>query len=622
MILNIQDDILKLHALGLLDRLLADKTTKRHIMWATDAYGELGSRYERNEEILPELITGLNASVIKTRARKELEQQSSRTRQRGEVFTPFFICQKMCDHAHEALRGKDDWKKYVDSRVLEITSGEAPFLASRYNVETGEIIPVPERIGLLDRKLRMVSENAQTEEEWLRWAFRAFHATYAYEFQGDNLLISRVNLLLTFEEHLWERWRRKPMPQEYLRLVNVIAWNLWQMDGLKYAAPTGSLADSIYCQLSLFPQTLGPPDGAGDCRVFDWRKQRSFSYTELVGRERGTMKFDFVIGNPPYQEERRGDSTTALPIYHQFMESVYDLGTAVELITPARFLFDAGRTPKDWNKKMLSSNHLKVLYYEKNASLLFPNTEIKGGVAITYHDINKNFQPIGVFTVHEILNKIIQKVSAAPKPTMLSSIAFVATKFDIERLTQDFPQYVGHERRLSSNVLNFDCFTDAPMEDNDIKIYGIYAGKRAFRYIQKSYIDMKDSHIEAYKIVLPKADGNGNFGDVITNPEILPPQTGFTHTFLGIGNFETEFEAISTLKYIKTKFARTLLSVLKVTQDINADKWKLVPLQDFTPASDIDWTRSIPEIDQQLYAKYGLDEKEIAFIESHVKEMA
>lgn len=99
MILNIHDDILKLHTLGLLDKLLLDKTTGKHIMWATDTYSALGSRYSRNEEIMPELITGSNASIIKTRARKEMEQQSSRTRQRGEVFTPLWVCRKMCDYA-------------------------------------------------------------------------------------------------------------------------------------------------------------------------------------------------------------------------------------------------------------------------------------------------------------------------------------------------------------------------------------------------------------------------------------------------------------------------------------------------------------------------------------------
>ena len=99
------------------------------------------------------------------------------------------------------------------------------------------------------------------------------------------------------------------------------------------------------------------------------------------------------------------------------------------------------------------------------------------------------------------------------------------------------------------------------------------------------------------------------------------PLIGYTETFIGIGAFDTRFEAEAALKYMKTKFARAMLGILKVTQHNRKGKWKYVPLQDFTPNSDIDWTKSVAEIDRQLYAKYGLDEKEIAFIESKVREM-
>ena len=121
---------------------------------------------------------------------------------------------------------------------------------------------------------------------------------------------------------------------------------------------------------------------------------------------------------------------------------------------------------------------------------------------------------------------------------------------------------------------------------------------------------------------MPKANGVGKFGELLSSPMVVPPKIGSTETFLSIGAFVAKNEAESAFKYIKTKFARSLLGVLKTTQDITPEKWKYVPLQDFTPSSDINWSESVAEIDQQLYAKYGLDEKEIAFIESHVKEMA
>lgn len=622
MILNIQDDILKLHSLGLLDKLLLDKTTGKRVMWATDAYTALGPRYERNEQIKPELITGPNASVIKTRARKELEQQSSRTRQHGEVSTPLWVCRKMCGYLDEIWDRKARWQKYVDARVLEITCGEAPFLVSRYDVETGEAIPVPDRIGLLDRKLRAVNENVRTEEEWLKWAFRAFWATYGYEFQGDNLLIARVNLLMTFQEYLLDRWKRKPTIAEYNKFVNVIVWNVWQMNGLKGVIPYGTVEEEFQ-EIDWFGMLGGDTERNAQprCLVHNWTGGGSVEFLALPTRGKRAMKFDFVIGNPPYQEERKGESTTALPIYHNFMSGAYAIGNVVELITPARFLFNAGRTPKKWNEEMLSDEHLKVLYYEKEANTIFPNTEIKGGVAITYRDANSTFFPIGTFTIYQELNAILHKVMPFLSGGSMSALAFVASKFNTKALFKDYAEFVGHERRMSSNVLSFSCFHGGAEHEEDILIYGIYNKKRAGRYISPKYVDLSDTNIQKYKIIMPKADGNGTFGDTLTTPEILPPKSGFTHTFLGMGGFASEDEASAALKYIKSKFARALLGVLKVTQDINADKWRYVPLQDFTSASDIDWGKSISEIDQQLYKKYGLDETEIQFIESHVKEM-
>ena len=377
-IINIQDDILKLHAMGLLDGMLLDKTTKQHIIWATGAYASLGERYEYNGEITPDLITGEHVSVIKTRARKAMEQQSARTRQHAEVFTPLWMCRMMNDYADEVWFGKKEvffkdgtptaavefpkdkkWERYVDSRRLEITCGEAPYLVSRYDVETGEAIPIRERVGLLDRKMRVVGENTQTEEEWLEWTMRAFWATYGYEFQGDNVLIARVNLLMTFEEYLQERWKRKPTRAEYERIANIITWNIWQMDGLTGTVPYGTL-EGQFQQMDLF----GMFGESGDedkkkqprCLVHNWTGGGSVEFLSLPVKGKKAMKFDFIIGNPPYQEEIEGSSDR--PIYNVFMDAVYKISDKAELITPARFLFNAGKTPKAWNQKMMEDTHL------------------------------------------------------------------------------------------------------------------------------------------------------------------------------------------------------------------------------------------------------------------------
>lgn len=147
---------------------------------------------------------------------------------------------------------KKTWEHYVDLRRLEITCGEAPYLVSRYDVSTGElIVPTKHRIGQLDRKLRIVNENAADYDEWIKWAIRAFEATYGYEYQGDNLLIARINLLLTFVDYYTERWERAPDEKLLQQMADKITWNIWQMDGLKDAVPLGKPYEK-YHQISLF----------------------------------------------------------------------------------------------------------------------------------------------------------------------------------------------------------------------------------------------------------------------------------------------------------------------------------------------------------------------------------
>ncbi|MCD8189201.1 MAG: Eco57I restriction-modification methylase domain-containing protein [Clostridiales bacterium] len=664
MIIGIQDEILRLNALGLLEPLLKDKTTKTNILWATDAYQRMGPDYQRNGEIRPELITGQNSGVIKNRARKALEQQSERTRQHAEVFTPLWICKKMNDFADESWFKKRDphpfdrpepvrflsktrWWRYVDARRMEITCGEAPYLVSRYDVSTGESIPIENRIGILDRKLRVVGENTSTEEEWLRWALRAYQATYGYEFQGDNVLIARVNLLMTFEEYLYDRWKRKPTPKERQEVLNVIVWNIWQMDGLTGAIPY-CRAEEVGQQIMLadwleeeYPQTaladwlepdeMEPPKPQPHCRVYDWRSKKNMEFLSLSERGNKAMKFNFVIGNPPYQDETIGENRTfAPPIYHKFLEGAYQVSDKVEMIHPARFLFDAGSTPKDWNRKMLQDPHLKVLYYTAKSSDVFNNTDIKGGVAITYHDNNTDFGAIEHFVVFDELRSIKQKVSEKGEES-LSSIIFASESYKFNDLMHtEHPEAEeklskGHKYDFKTSVLEkLDgsvFFSERPVSGEYVQILGLVKAKRVTKWIKREYIK-EPTNFEYYKVFVPAANGSGALGEVLSTPVIGQPVIGHTQTFISIGCFETEFEANALLKYVKSKFARTMLGILKITQHNPAPKWKYVPLQDFTPTSDIDWSKSIPEIDQQLYAKYGLDEQEIAFIESHVKEMS
>lgn len=342
--------------------------------------------------------------------------------------------------------------------------------------------------------------------------------------------------------------------------------------------------------------------------------------------EGNKFKFDVVIGNPPYQEETNG--TSDKQIFPFFMDEAYKIGEKVELITPAKFLSNAGKTPKKWNEKMLNDEHLKVLYFEQDSSKVFSNTDIKGGVCVTYRDASKKLGPIGVFTQYDELRTILRKVVTDTFESF-SELIYAPESYKLtEKLHEDFPELQkrlskGHKYDVTTNIFDklYDVFLDDKPSDGEyVGIYGRQNNIRTLKWIKKEYISGPDNFYN-YKILLPKSNGSGAIGEVLTTPLIGEPLIGGTQTFITIGNFPDSCEAKNAMKYIKTKFARVMLGVLKVTQDNKKRTWANVPLQDFTPNSDIDWTKSVSEIDQQLYRKYGLNEEEINFIETKVKEM-
>jgi hypothetical protein len=309
-------DIQSSQVLPYLDLLLQDKSTKKNIIWATDTYEELGSGFSDKEQINKNLLLQ-HADIIKPRIQKSQETQAARTRKKAEVFTPAWLCNQMNNYCDEEWFGrknvfnveKDDhtwttvedkiefppqkgkktplWQEYVDSRRLEITCGEAPYLVSRYDVSTGEmIIPSKHRIGQLDRKLRIVNENTDTYDDWVKWTIRAFEASYGYEYQGDNLLIARINLLLTFIDYYRERWDKEPDSKLLRQIINKIVWNIWQMDGLKDTVPLGKPYEEFH-QMSLADFFEDMPDykeaepDAVFCRIYDWRRENSIQFKTL-----------------------------------------------------------------------------------------------------------------------------------------------------------------------------------------------------------------------------------------------------------------------------------------------------------------------------------------------------
>lgn len=289
-----------------------DKTTKQNIVFATNSYEHLGVEYGEKCHIKPDLLIGIDAMEIQPRVLKGQSDQADRTKRKAEVMTPAWVVNKMNNHCDEEWFGHPGsfntedgerwiindslvafpygktWQDYVDSMRLEITCGEAPYLVSRYDTTTGESIPVKQRIGILDRKLRVVGENANDKETWLKWVIRAFQSTYGYEFQGDNLLLARINLLITFVDFYEDKWKEKPTNAELRKIANIIVWNIWQMDGLTGMVPFG-YQEVTEEQTTFFEFITGEEEEVKEeaipCRIFDWRSNESVEYNSLKRSE-------------------------------------------------------------------------------------------------------------------------------------------------------------------------------------------------------------------------------------------------------------------------------------------------------------------------------------------------
>lgn len=290
----------------LLKLLLKDKTTGNYIRWATDNYKQYGVNYYAEAEIKPDLITGMYTNIIQPRVSKAQDQQTKRTRDKAEVFTPSWICNEQNNLVDEAWFGRKDvfnytidngwitnenlitftkdrpWQKYVDDRRLEVSCGEAPYLVSRYDTVSGNVIPVKDRIGLLDRKLRIVNENTDNEKEWYKWTIRAFQSIYGYEYQGDNVLLARENLLYTFVDNMMYKFGHEPLLEQKKKISLIISWNIWQMDGLTLTAPY-SESKSVYSQMTFLE--MNEEDEKRNpipCKIFDWRSNCSLEFRDMV----------------------------------------------------------------------------------------------------------------------------------------------------------------------------------------------------------------------------------------------------------------------------------------------------------------------------------------------------
>lgn len=318
--IDIKENYIKQLDDELLSILLKDRSSGKNIIWATDNYADKGEAYDSQQPIMVNLITGRLGKVIRPRIDKSKKEQQHRIKDKAEVFTPSWICNNQNNLVDNAWFEKENvfntengktwivnknkiefpngktWQDYVLANRMEISCGEAPYLVSRYDTVTGEWIDVGNRIGILDRKLRVINENVEHEDEWVDWAFKAYKATYAFEWQGDSLLIARENMLFTFIDYYIDRFNHYPIREYLLEIAKILSWNVFQMDGLKFVIPN-SCKPIPKRQLSLFEddEQTEPCEGClkGNnerhtgiyCKVMDWETKRSKKFISLLGRK-------------------------------------------------------------------------------------------------------------------------------------------------------------------------------------------------------------------------------------------------------------------------------------------------------------------------------------------------
>lgn len=302
---------------NLLSILLMDKSSGKNILWATDNYKDRGYGYDYDSQITVESIIHRNGNVIKPRTAKSKKEQAARVRDKAEVFTPSWVCNSQNNLVDDAWFGRKNvfntetdkawktnkkkivfpegktWQDYVKANRMEVSCGEAPYLVSRYDSVTGKWIDVANRIGLLDRKIRVINENTTSELEWMEWTIKAFQSIYGFEWQGDNLLIARENLLFSFIDYYTDHFTVPPIKEYLIQIAKILAWNIWQMDGLKYVIPNSCKPVQEY-QMSMFDEkpeeTPCPGCAKGDChlhtgiycRIMDWSGKHSIRFIDLM----------------------------------------------------------------------------------------------------------------------------------------------------------------------------------------------------------------------------------------------------------------------------------------------------------------------------------------------------
>lgn len=610
-----------------LDILLQDKTTKKNIIWATDSYQEFGEGFADTDQI-KKIRLLQQSNIIKPRIQKSLEAQQSRTRKKAEVSTPAWLCNMMNNYCDEVWFGRKNvfnkenenhtwsvveetiefpqqkhrkiplWQRYIDSRRLEITCGEAPYLVSRYDVSTGKVIyPLNRRIGLLDRKLRIVNENTNSHdyETWIKWVLRAFRACYGYEYQGDNVLLARINLFLTFIEYYQERWGYAPDKETLEVVIDRIVWNIWQMDGLRNVVPQGKCCSKhesmdLFGNWKSFDEELGK---SAFCRIYNWRQMHSIFFDTLKRgsemmekkpkeeKQKREFKFDFIIGNPPYQKESSGSTSKTngqkpmTNIFQYFQEAADELtGDVSVLIYPGgRWIHQSGKGMQIFGKKQINDKRLSIVKFYPDAGELFGNAaSLSDGITIVVKNQHKNTD--GFRYIYSEKGKTYCVYADNPREKLMPLNPHdVPIAKKINRGVKKYGIQFLHDAILPRSLfpIESDFVEKNPSkvrryEGNDEKIdFKKYvklftnnkagkAGRATWFVTNKNVITKNANYISEWQVVVSSANAGGQKRD--NQLEIIDNHSAFGRSRLALKSFKIKEEAENFYKYISSYFIR------------------------------------------------------------------
>lgn len=658
MLVGIQEELLRLHSLQLLGKLLQDKTTKGNIIWATDAYQEYGPDYEKDREIKVHLITVINPGIIKKRVHRASEQQAQRTRHHAEVSTPLWLCNLMNEYADNVwfsdgefdggLDTRMNWSlvpeavpKYINSRRLEITCGEAPFLVQRYDSSTGKILPLTERQGLLDRKMKWVNAcYADDEEKWMHWCLRAFQSIYGYEYQGDSLLIARLNMVMSFEDYMKAAFQRRPTKREFEKIINVVTWNLMQMDGITYQIPCCKVVEAVseaslfdeHATESIIPRTTFPY-----VKTYNWRRGNSIEMRHVNKGGQRDMKFDFVIGNPPFQEESSETSSKSngqkpmTNIFHHFQIEADKLANrGCVLVYPCgRWFHQSGKGVKNFGKEQINDKRLAKVICYGDAKKVFPDVDIADGVSIVIKNMNKtspgfiytyldkgiditvdyenpgdDLLPIDPrnYTIIQKIDKFVEKYNL----DYLHEYIWPRTLFGIE---SNFVENNPDKVRLYNGGGTYDLNKEIKLFAND---KAGKSGRTKWFVTDKDNIRKGREHINKWKVVVSSANAGGQKRD--NQLEVLDTHSVFGRSRLALALFNTKEEAENFYKYVQSFIIRF---AFLMTDEALSSLGKRVPqLKSYNNNSLLDFSKSI---DGQLKEKMKISDSEMEYLIQYVK---